>query len=60
MALAAGVVCAAGLYWLWGEHINAGSGPGALKRCPEAQTRSAKPIDQGQPPRQAHGWGARA
>jgi hypothetical protein len=28
MALAAGIVCAAGLYWLWGEYINAGPRPG--------------------------------
>jgi hypothetical protein len=27
MALAAGVVCAAGLYWLWDEHINVGPRP---------------------------------
>ena len=27
MALAAGIVCAAGLYWLWDEYINAGPRP---------------------------------
>ena len=27
MSLAAGVVGAAGLYWLWDEHINAGRRP---------------------------------
>ena len=27
MALAASVVCPAGLYWLWDEHINAGPMP---------------------------------
>jgi hypothetical protein len=27
MALAAGIVGAAGLYWLWDEHINAGPRP---------------------------------
>ena len=27
MALAAGIVGAAGLYWLWDEHINAGPTP---------------------------------
>ena len=37
LALAAGIVGSAGLYWLWDEHINTGPSTGELKRCPEAQ-----------------------
>jgi len=43
MALAAGVVCAAGLYWLWDEHINAGPSRSieTMPRGPKGENRSA-------------------